>query len=212
MKPYTLSLHQQVYFKISSIAGWTFLWAVNLQIGIIRILNNVSAMLPSSGYTRLNTVKKFVKISSRAWWHTRAHATWNSALRRASKQKQKTKKAGEEDDSRQKSWLRPLGLTVPYLNINLISCFLRYSWLARPAINTATFMSSSVWFGWSGQVQEGHSSCWYLCGALENGPPICVQSPQCTLSMDTWCTTSNKPCVQWCRKNVPWCKHSLWVL
>ena len=46
-------------------------------------------MLPSSGYTRLNTVKKFVKISSRAWWHTRARATWNSALRRASKQKKK---------------------------------------------------------------------------------------------------------------------------
>ena len=37
-----------------------------------------------------------------------------------------------------KSWLRPLGPTVPYLNINLISC-LRYSWLARPAFNTATF-------------------------------------------------------------------------
>ena len=33
---------------------------------IIRILTDVSAMLPSSGYTRLNTVKKFVKISSRA--------------------------------------------------------------------------------------------------------------------------------------------------
>ena len=46
-------------------------------------------MLPSSGYTRLNTVKKFVKISSRAWWHTRARATWNSALQRASKQNKK---------------------------------------------------------------------------------------------------------------------------
>ena len=30
-----------------------------------------------------------------------------------------------------KSWLRPRGPTVPYLKINLISCFLRYSWLAR---------------------------------------------------------------------------------
>ena len=114
-------------------------------------------MLPSPGYTRLNTVKKFVKISSCAWWHTRAHATWNSALRRASKQKQKTKKAEEGDDSRQKSWLRPLGLTVPYLNINLISCFLRYSWLARPAFNTATFMSSSVWFGWLKWAGTGRS-------------------------------------------------------
>ena len=43
-----------------------------------------------------------------------------------------------------KSWLRPLEPTVPYLNINLISCFLRYSWLVRPAFNTATFMSSCV--------------------------------------------------------------------
>ena len=46
---------------------------------IIRILTDVSAMLPSSGYTRLNAVKKFVKISSRAWWHTRTRATWNCA-------------------------------------------------------------------------------------------------------------------------------------
>ena len=55
---------------------------------IIRILTDVSAML--------NTVKKFVKISSRAWWHTSAHATWNSALRRTSKQnkKKKFKKGG----------------------------------------------------------------------------------------------------------------------
>ena len=55
-----------------------------------------------------------------------------------------------------KSWLRPLGPTVPYLNINLISCFLRYSWLARPAFNTATFMSSSVFIlpgDWCGRVR-----------------------------------------------------------
>ena len=56
-----------------------------------------------------------------------------------------------------KSWLRPLGPTVPYLNINLISCFLRYSWLARPAFNTATFMSSSVWFGWLKWAGTGRS-------------------------------------------------------
>ena len=47
-----------------------------------------------------------------------------------------------------KSWLRPLGPTVPYFKINLISCFLRNSWLARPAYNTAAFMSSGVWFVW----------------------------------------------------------------
>ena len=112
-------------------------------------------MLPSWGYTRLNTVKKFVKISSRAWWHTRARATWNSALRRASKEK----KGGRRGviHVKLKSWLRPLGPTVPYLNINLISCFLRYSWLARPAFNTATFMSSSVWFGWLKWAGTGRS-------------------------------------------------------
>ena len=43
-----------------------------------------------------------------------------------------------------KSLLRPLRSKAPYLNINLISCVLRYSWLARPAFTTATFMSSSV--------------------------------------------------------------------
>ena len=53
-----------------------------------------------------------------------------------------------------KSWLGP---TVPHLNINLISCFLRYSWLARPAFNTATFMSSSVWFGWLKWAGTGRS-------------------------------------------------------
>ena len=58
---------------------------------IIRILTDVSAILPSSRYARLNTVQKFVKISSRAWWHTRARATWNSAIRRGSKQKKKNK-------------------------------------------------------------------------------------------------------------------------
>ena len=50
-------------------------------------------MQPSSGYTRLNAVKKFVKIRSRAWWHTRVRAIWNSAQRRASKQK-KIRKRG----------------------------------------------------------------------------------------------------------------------
>ena len=180
---------------------------------IIRILTDVSAILPSSGYTRLNTVKKFVKISSRAWWHTRARATWNSAQRRGSKQKKnKTKKQTNKQTNKQKNGGRGGGWFT--WNINLISYFLRYSWLARPAFNTAMCMICVVYdlVGWSGQVQEGHSSrWWYLCGVLENGPPTCVQSPQCTLSMDTWCTTSNKPRVQWCRKNVPWCKHALWV-
>ena len=117
-------------------------------------------MLPSWGYTRLNTVKKFVKISSRAWWHTRARATWNSVLRhasRVSKKKKKKEGGGGVIHVKLKSWLRPLGPTVPYLNINLISCFLRYSWLARPAFNTATFMSSSVWFGWLKWAGTGRS-------------------------------------------------------
>ena len=72
---------------------------------IIRILTDVSAMLPSLGYTRLNTVKKFVKISSRAWWHTSARATWNSALRRASKQnKKKAGRGGGVIHVKLKSW------------------------------------------------------------------------------------------------------------
>ena len=37
--------------------------------------------------TRRNTVKKFVEISSRASLYTSARAIWNSARRRASKQK-----------------------------------------------------------------------------------------------------------------------------
>ena len=109
-------------------------------------------MLPSSGYTRLNTVKKFVKISSRAWWHTRARATWNSA-----RVSQKKRRGGGVIHVKLKSWLRPLEPTVPYLNINLISCFLRYSWLVRPAFNTATFMSSCVWFGWLKWAGTGRS-------------------------------------------------------
>lgn len=46
-----------------------------------------------------------------------------------------------------KSWLKPLGPTVPYLKNNFI-CFLRYSWLATPAFTTATFMFPSVWLAW----------------------------------------------------------------
>ena len=74
--------------------------------------------------------------------------------------KQRKKKRGREAGVihvKLKSWLRPLGLTVPYLNVNLFSCFLRYSWLARPAFNTATFMSSSVWFGWLKWAGTGRS-------------------------------------------------------
>ena len=57
-------------------------------------------MLPSLGYTRLNTVKKFVKISSCAWWHTHVRATWNSAQ---AKKKKKTG-GGEVIHVKLKSW------------------------------------------------------------------------------------------------------------
>ena len=57
-------------------------------------------MLPSLGYTRLNTVKKFVKISSCAWWHTHARATWNSA------QAKKKKDGGTGGDSRETKVLK----------------------------------------------------------------------------------------------------------
>ena len=59
-----------------------------------------------------------------------------------------------------KSWLKPLGPRVPYLEINLISCFLWYSWLATLASNTTCPLVYD-WFGWSGHVQEGHSFRWW---------------------------------------------------
>ena len=108
---------------------------------IIRILTDVSAMLPSSGYTRINNVRSSLNL---------AHAIDGIIARvpneiaRYGARVTKRKKKGGVIHVKLKSWLRPLGPAVPYLNINLISCFLRYSWLARPAFNTATFMSSSV--------------------------------------------------------------------
>ena len=112
-------------------------------------------MLPSSGYTRLNTVKSSLKLA-----HVPdgilARVPYEIARYSARVSKKKGGEAGVIH-VKLKSWLRPLGLTVPYLNINLISCFLRYSWLARPAFNTATFMSSSVWFGWLKWAGRGKS-------------------------------------------------------
>ena len=46
-----------------------------------------------------------------------------------------------------KSWLRHVGPTVSYLNINLISYFLRYSWLARPALHVLQCMTWLVEVG-----------------------------------------------------------------
>ena len=87
-----------------------------------------------------------------------ALARYDARVRKkGGKGKVKLKRGGRVIYVKLKSWLRPLGLTVPYLNINLISCFLRYSWLARPAFNTATFMSSSVWFGWLKWAGTGRS-------------------------------------------------------
>ena len=97
-------------------------------------------MLPSSGYTRLNTVRSSLNL---------AHVI-DGILARVQHEigrygaRVSKKKGGRVIHVELKSWLRPLGRTDPYLNINLISCFLRYSWLARPAFNTATFMSSCV--------------------------------------------------------------------
>ena len=95
----------------------------------MRILTYVLAMLPSSGYTRLNTVRSSLNL---------AHLI-DGILARVEHEIARKKKKGVGGGGRSvihvklKSWLRPLGPTVPYLNINLISCFLRYSWLARPA-------------------------------------------------------------------------------
>ena len=85
-----------------------------------------------------------------------------------------------------KSWLKPLGPRVPYLEINLIPCFLRYSWLARLASNTTTFVPSSVWLVWLKWAGTRRSFLPLMAshGALQSGPPTCVPSPQCPLLMD----------------------------
>ena len=104
-------------------------------------------MLPSSGYRTIP-----LKISSHARIYNRARArnACGSAYQRASKWK--------TSNSRKTEVLRPLGLTVPYLKINRISCSFRYSWLARLAFKTATFRSSSVWFAWFKWAGTGRSS------------------------------------------------------
>ena len=110
-----------------------------------------------------------------------------------------------------KSWLRPLRPTVPFFKKDhpkIIFCLLLTipGWLSLHSIQQPSCPPVYNWLGWSGQVQEGHFSCWWHpCGVLQNSPPTRVQSPQCTLSMDIWCMTNNKPHCPWCRKNVPWC-------
>ena len=59
-----------------------------------------------------------------------------------------------------KSWLRPLGPTTPFFKKNrlkIIFFFLLCSWLAKPAFNTATFMSSCVWLAWLKWAGAGRS-------------------------------------------------------
>ena len=99
-------------------------------------------MLPSSGYTRLNTVRSSLNLAH-VFDGILARVQHEIARYRTRVRRKKEKKGGRLIHVKLKSWLRPLGPAVPYLNINLISCFLLYSWLARPAFNTATFMSSS---------------------------------------------------------------------
>ena len=121
---------------------WMLIWELQNRC-CSRVLTDVSAMLPSSGYkTRsMNTVKKFVKLA-----HVRdcilarvPHVTAHAGARVREKWVIHVKL---------KSWLRPRGQTVPYLKINLISCFLRYSWLARsedkPRNNHVNDVSSSL--------------------------------------------------------------------
>ena len=106
--------------------------------------------------------------------------------------------------------LRPVRPTVPFFkkdHLKIIFCLLLTipGWLSLHSIQQPSCPPVYNWLGWSGQVQEGHFSCWWhLCGVLQNSPPTRVQSPQCTLSMDIWCVTDNKPHCPWCRKNVPW--------
>ena len=143
---------------------------------------------------RLYAIKKFVKTNSHAWLNTCTRATWNSVCQCASKQKRVI-------HVKLKSWLRPLGHIVPYLNIRLSpASFGNPGWLGLPSIPLPSCHPVYDLLNWSGQVPEGHSfRWWHLCSVLESGPRTWVQSPQCTLSMDIWCTTGNKPRVPWCR-------------
>ena len=114
-------------------------------------------MLPSSGYTRLNTVRSSLNL---AYVIDGILALVQHEIARYGARVVRKKEGGGRGSVihvKLKSLLRHVGPTVPYLNINLISCFLRYSWLARPAFNTATFMSSSVWFGWLKWAGTGRS-------------------------------------------------------
>ena len=98
-----------------------------------------------------------------------------------------------------KSWLRPLGPTTPFFKKKIIwksssASYCVPAWLSLHSIQQPSCPPVFDWLGWSGQVQEGHfSHCWHLSGVLRNALPTRVQSPQCTLSIDIWCMTDNKP-------------------
>ena len=83
-------------------------------------------MLPSSGYTRLNTVRSSLNLSH-VFDGILTRVQHEIARYGMQVRKKKEKKGGRVIHVKLKSWLRPLGPTVSYLNINLISCFLRYS-------------------------------------------------------------------------------------
>ena len=82
-----------------------------------------------------------------------------------------------------KSWLRPLEFTVPYLKINFISCFLLYSWLARPAFNKQPSCPPVYdWLSWSGQVRQVISPVDdnFRC-SLKRSANLCSFSPMYTI-------------------------------
>ena len=75
-----------------------------------------------------------------------ARATCDSVRRRGSKQKV---------SNSLESKVFTLGFTVPYLKINFISCFLLYSWLARPTFNKQPSCPPVYdWLNWSGRVRQ----------------------------------------------------------
>ena len=101
-------------------------------------------MLPSSGYTRLNTVRSSLNL---AYVIDGILALVQHEIARYGARVVRKKRGGSVIHVKLKSCLRHVGPTVPYLNINLIPCFLRYSWLARPALHVLQCMTWLVEVG-----------------------------------------------------------------
>ena len=151
-----------------------------------RILTDVSAMAYLLQGTRLDTVKKFVNL---VYVPECVHVHVPHVIARDGTRviKQKVSK---------------------YFKINLISYFLRYSWLARPALNTATLHVFQWMIGlvevsrYRKVIPPVYDISEVLSKAVHQPVPS-LPNVHCTT--DIWCATENKPCCPWSmQENVPW--------